>query len=296
VTSDKQVSIDDDDEIDFAAVARVLWGHKVVIALACVLCGLVAAGLAFSATPIYRAEVVVTEVHDRGMSGTSPLANQLGGLASLAGVNLTANSGKSQEAAAVLESRHLIEEFIKRSDLVPVLSQNAKRPLTVWRAVKQFKGDVLAIRRDLRRGVTTVAVEWTDPVTSARWANGFVALANELIRSRALAESNRNIVYLNDQIAHTNVIELRKVMYDIIESETKSLMLANGRVEYAFEVVDPAVPPEVSVRPHRALMILVGVALGLLIGAMTALIVDRTLRHKRADLASERDRFNEETA
>lgn len=286
MTSDKQASIDDDDGIDFAAIARVLWRHKLVMALACVLCGLVAATLAFSATSIYRADVAVTEVHDRGISGASSLANQLGGLASFAGVNLTPGGNTNQEAAAVLESRHLVEEFIKRNDLVPVLLQNAKGPLTVWRAVKRFKQDVLAIRKDPRKGVTTVAVEWTDPVTSARWANGFVALANELIRSRALAESNRNITYLNDQVAHTNVIELRKVMYDIIESETKTLMLANGRVEYAFTVVDPAVPPEVSVRPHRALIILVGVALGSLIGAMTSLILDRTVRYRHAALAS----------
>jgi hypothetical protein len=97
--------------------------------------------------------------------------------------------------------------------------------------------------------LTVVAIDWTDPATAAQWANGFVALANELLRTRALVESKRNIAYLNDQISKTDVVELRRVLYGLIESETKTLMLANGRPEYAFRVVDPAVPPELKTRP-----------------------------------------------
>ena len=273
---------EDEGEIDLAAICRLLWRYKLLIGLTCLISGVVAVSLALTATPIYRGEVVVTDARDRGMGAAGSLVNQLGGLANLAGVNVTPAGGASQEAAAVLESHHLAEEFIKRNGLLPELLRNVKGRRSLWFAVKGFKEGVLTVRKDQRKGLTTVVIEWTDPATAARWANDYVALANELIRTRALDDANRNIKYLSDQITRTNVVELRKIMYDIIENETKSLMLANGRIEYAFEVVDPAVPPEIRVRPHRTLMVLVGLGLGLLIGATVAFTLERGRWHRGA--------------
>jgi LPS O-antigen subunit length determinant protein (WzzB/FepE family) len=115
---------------------------------------------------------------------------------------------------------------------------------------------------------------------AARWANGLVALANELIRTRAIDESTRNIAYLNRQLEQTNAIELRTALYDIVKNETKTLMLANGRTDYAFETVDPAVPPERKVGPHRAMMTLVGLAIGGVLGTIIAFIRNRIRRHR----------------
>jgi uncharacterized protein involved in exopolysaccharide biosynthesis len=98
-----------------------------------------------------------------------------------------------------------------------------------------------------------------------------VALANELVRTRTIDESERNIAYLNDQISRTNIVELQRVMYNLIETETKTLMLAKGRAEYAFTVVDPAVAPEVRTSPKRTLMVILGGALGGLLGCLVAL-------------------------
>jgi len=71
-----------------------------------------------------------------------------------------------------------------------------------------------------------VSIDNGDAVTAARWANGYVALANELVRSRALDDAKRNVAYLNEQIARTNEVELRRIMYNLVEDQTKTLMLA----------------------------------------------------------------------
>ena len=275
------VADEGNDEMELVALLRIFWRHRVVILIACVLCVLISGVLAFTATPYYRAEAVITEVQDRGMNNGGAIESQLSGLAGLAGLALPSRGSITQQDAAILDSRRLVEEFIKRNDLLPALSRGAPKPPTLWLAVKQFKEGVVTIRKDARKGVTTVALEWTDPATAASWTNGFVALANELIRRRALDESSRNIAYLTDQLARTNDVELRKVIYNIIESETKTLMLANGRPEYAFEVVDPAVPPEVKERPHRLLIVLVGAALGLAGGLAVALILEQTRAARR---------------
>jgi uncharacterized protein involved in exopolysaccharide biosynthesis len=281
LTSSDRTSTDAADEIDLTTIGRLIWGNKLLIGLVAVVGGSVAAALAFTTTPVFRAEATIAPVHEKDLS-SGGLTSQLGALTSLVGVNLGQAGGNVQTSDAVLESRRLVEEFIKRNDLLPLLSVKAQKPPTLWLAVRDFKQGVLTVRKDTRKGITTVAVEWPDPVIAARWANGLVGLANELIRTRAINDATRNIAYLNRQLEQTNALELRQALYDIIKNETKTLMLANGRDEYAFETVDPAVPPERKVRPHRAVMTLVGLAIGLFLGTVIAFIRER-IRRSRPD-------------
>jgi uncharacterized protein involved in exopolysaccharide biosynthesis len=276
ISSDHNSS-DQDSELDFSALVRLVWHNKALICAASLAGGLAAAAVAFTTPPVFRAEAVIVAVHEKDLSAGG-FANQLGALTSLVGVSL-GQPGNGQASDAMLESRRLVEEFIKRNDLMPLLSKNAKRPPTLWLAVKEFKEGTLTVRKDTRRGTTTVAVEWTDPAIAALWANGLIRLANELIRARAIDDATRNIAYLNRQLEQTNAVELRQALFDIIKNETKTLMLANGRDDYAFEIVDPAVAPERKVRPHRAIITLGGLVLGGVLGTLIAFGLD--LRRRR---------------
>lgn len=260
------------DEINLSVLWAILWDHRILVAITTVVCASAAAGIALATRPVFRAEVVITEVRDN-MSGMSSIVGQLGGLASLAGVNIAANN-PGRESRAFLQSRSLVENFIERHQLLPELTRNSSNPPTLWRAVERFRNGILSIREDTRRGTTTVSMEWTDPDTAARWANDLVALANELLRTRAMEEAKRNIDYLNEQISGTEVVELRRAMYNLIESETKTLMLANVRVEYAFMIVDSAVSPEVRIRPNRKLIVAFGAMAGFLLGTVTAFVLN----------------------
>jgi uncharacterized protein involved in exopolysaccharide biosynthesis len=274
---------DEVDAIDFAAALRLLWRYRWWVAATSILCGLVALVIALTSQPYFRAETALIYVHDKGMgNGPGELATELGGLASLAGMNLLTGGTEDQDALAVLDSHRLAEVFIQRNDLVPVLLRKSKKPPTMWRAVKLFKEGTLAIHKDPRKGVTSIVVTWKDPQTAAKWANAYAELANELIRKHMIDESSRNITYLNEQIARTNDVDLRKVLYNILESQTKTLMLANAREDYAFQIVDPAVPPELKAGPHGSLFLLVGLMLGLCLGGGIAFAHDRIVRHRRA--------------
>lgn len=267
-----------EDDIDFGAMLRLMWRHRVFIAAITLSCAVIAAVVALLMKPVYRAEVVVTEAHEM-MEGPGALMGSLGGLASLAGVEL-GQDGPNQEARAFLQSRTLVEEFIKRHNLLPELYKGSKRPATMWRATLKFRDSVMSIRDDKVKGTTTVAINWTDAEIAAQWANDLLGLVNELLRARAIEESKRNVAYLNKQIQETSVVELQRVMYGLIENETKTLMLANVREEYAFRVVDPAVAPEIRVKPKRTLIVIFGLVVGLLIGSLIAVMRDSLSRSK----------------
>ena len=259
-----------DNEIDFVALFGVIWDQKYLVLSISLIGGVIATILALTAVPMYRAQVVVTEVRDKGLGAAGALMGQLGGLASIAGLNLNSN-GADAERQAVLESRGLVEAFVKRYNLAPIINGNSKGPNSDWFAVERFRNTVLGLHNDKIKGTTTITVAWRDPVVAARWANDFVGLANETLRARAIQDSSRNIEYLNKQLAQTNVVEIRQAMYALIEAETKSLMLAHGRAQYAFTIVDPAVPPAVRFSPRRTLMVITGLFIGGFGGSIFAL-------------------------
>ena len=263
----------DNDEIELIAFLRVLWEFKYVVVAVAALFGFASLFIALTAKPIFRAVVVVSKVSDTSMTGAASLANQFGSLGRLAGINLS-QSGPGQEAQAVLESRHLAEEFIRRKNILEEILPDAGETQTLWKAVERFREIVLTIREDEAEGSSMISIEWTDPATAALWANEYVALANELIRTRALQQSESNIEYLRKQVEETNSVELERVIYNLIESQIQTLMLANARDEYAFTVVDPAVAPETRTSPRRKLIVLSGGALGVFFGVLAAFAIN----------------------
>lgn len=271
----------DPDAIDVMAMAGLLWRHRFLVSVVAVAFGLAAAAYALVATPIYRAEVVVTPVAESGLdNAAASIAGRFGGLASLAGLNLGGGSAAVQEARAVLESRRLVEEYVRRNGLVEALFPGGGEQATVWHAAKRFRETVAAFATDDLAGTTTVAVEWKDPAVAAAWANGLVALANELLRTKAIGDSTRNVEYLRKQAAATDVVDMQRVIYSLIQNEMQTLMLANARADFAFTVVDPAVTPEARIRPKRKLIVASGIAFGLLAAALFVFGREAWRRHR----------------
>ena len=257
--------------LDIVALWNLLWNNRLLI----IICGFAGAAiatvLALIATPLYRAEVTLTEVRDPGMGAVSSMSRQFGGLAALAGINLSGAATEGADSRAILNSRRLAEEFVARPSVLKQLQPAGGAPQSLWFTVKKFRESNLTITEDPRKGTITVAMVSESPENAARWANDYVALANEIIRARALADANRNIAYLNEQIAKTSSVEIQRVMYNLIENETKAAMLANARKEYAFEAVDPAVTPELRFSPRRTIMVILGGLLGGIAGILLAL-------------------------
>ena len=73
----------------------MLWRYRILIGLTTILAGVAAVILALTATPIYRAQVVLTEVRDDGMSGGLGNDTMTGG----AGIDLSNGAGGTDIAA-----------------------------------------------------------------------------------------------------------------------------------------------------------------------------------------------------
>jgi uncharacterized protein involved in exopolysaccharide biosynthesis len=136
-------------------------------------------------------------------------------------------------------------------------------------------------------GAQTVmlAVEWREAGVAAEWANDLAARLNEHMRRRDIARAERSIEYLNRQLEKTQVREVQRALFRLLESQLKTVMLAQVNDEYVMRVIDPAVAPPADdfVRPKRALIIAVGFVLSLVIAV--GLVVWRESRDKPAGRA-----------
>jgi uncharacterized protein involved in exopolysaccharide biosynthesis len=280
---EKHAGLGEGGNVNVAALFGVLWRYKLLVLAVTLLCALASVWIAMTTPFVYRAEVVVTPVAPAEGGAASALAGRLGGLASIAGISLP-SGGTGQNSQAVLKSRYLTQRFIESLDLVPEILSGAPGARSSWLAVDKFRESVMSIRQEKESGTTAVTIQWKNPEQAAQWANAYVALANEIPRTRALDESSRNIKFLNEQISRTQVVDIQRVLYGLVENETKNNMLASTREEYAFSVIDPAVVPEERVWPRRTLMVATGGALGVLLGGFLALVLNFWRLHRRTVL------------
>lgn len=226
-------------------------------------CGVV---YAFLAPQWYRADVVMVAADQKSMSSA---LGQLGGLASLAGVSLP--SGSNTEPLAVLRSQGFARGFIENRELTRDILEGfgeLSSDKDVRDAVKLFETKVRSVVEEKKAGTVTLSVIWRDPVVAADWANSMVRMLNERQRDKALQEAERNVVYLQKEIANSNVISLQQSLGRVLEAEMQKLLLARGNDEFAYKVIDPAVAPKERFSPRRSVIVALSFLAGLIFSSM----------------------------
>jgi uncharacterized protein involved in exopolysaccharide biosynthesis len=275
-----------DDPINLRRQLELLWRGRLLIGACTLVVTVIAAVLAFTTPKQYEATVLLEPVVNRAdnqrAGALGSLASELGGVAALVGMSMSGDTAKA-EALAVLQSEELTEAYISEHNLLPVLyatkwdaarkawkvSDPAKVP-TLWKANRFFDKAVRKITPSPKSGLVTLTMTWTDPVLAARWANDMVKLTNDQLRSKAIDESERNIRYLNGEVVKTTEVEVRRAIYQLMQTEINKAMLARGSEEYALKVLDPAVPAELAVSPKKTLWVALGFGGGLFLGIALA--------------------------
>jgi uncharacterized protein involved in exopolysaccharide biosynthesis len=247
-----------------------------------VICAATAGVRALIAPRVYRAETLVTATSPTGdKSGARDvLSGNIGGLAALAGVSLGGDSFR-EEAIAYLRSNELAREFIAqtrsadeicefgRGFLAPLYFSTCKGT-SAEDALRAFDRTTRFVVEDRRTGLLSLRIDWRDPKLAAEWSNAYVRLANKKLRERAIAEGEARLSYLEAELSKSHEIELRQAVARVIESTLNTEMMARVQDEYAFRVIDPAMPTSLKryVRPNLPVEMFVA----LVLGATTALV------------------------
>lgn len=284
-----------DDEISLLDFWNTLWEGKWLIVVITSVVGALSLVYAFTATEWYRADVLLAPADE---TSTPVLPDQLRGLSGLVGLaGITVGGGGSAEPIAILNSRDFTRAFIEDMNLLIVLfdelwDSEAGRwktdDPTEWPdirdAIKYFDRNIRSVSEMPDKGLVTLSIEWTEPEVAAEWANALVARLNNHMRQRALAEAEANVKYLQDQLAATSVAVLQESVGSLLETELQKLMLARGKEEFAFRVIDSAQIPKERARPNRTLFVAVAILFGGIVSVVSVLIRHAVRQRRSADV------------
>lgn len=298
-----QHSVKIDDEIDVGEILIALWRGRWTIICCTVVFFVIAVFIALMMPNKYRAEALLAPAGNEGGGGAAALAGQFGGLAGLAGINISGGSSvdKTTLTLEVLKSRKFIADFVRRHELsVPLIAGKSWDPNTGWQidadlfdvenqiwklnssggkesaptdweVVKTFREDVLSVSQDAKSQMISISIELLSPEAAMQWAKWLIDDVNYHMRKRDIVESRKSIDYLTKQLESTPIAEMKQIFYELIEEQTKSIMLAEVRDEYALKVVDPPVVPEEKISPNRSMICILASIIGGIIGAIYVL-------------------------
>ena len=282
-----------EDEIDLRELFLLLWSKKWIIMLVTVIFAAASVLYALSLNNYYRANALLAPAVEQSGGAMAALSGQFGGLASLAGINLPGGGDdKVGLALEVMKSRQFAFAVIESADMkLPLIAAEAwnradgtlvfdgsiynaaqkkwvrkaraDRPAepTLQEAYERYL-EVFSFTQDKKTGLVTVAAEFYSPTLAASWTELIVDRINEVMKAKDLAHAKKSIRYLEQQIGQTAVADMQNVFYQLIEEQSKTMMLAETREEYVFTTIDPAVVPERKAGPKRSLICILGTMVG----------------------------------
>lgn len=290
-------------EISLGDLWKGLLDGKLIILAFIFVFSAAAVAYALIAPNLYTSSAVVAPADSSGRTSLSGLAGQLGGLASLAGVNLGGKDpSKTIEAIQVMRSWDFVESFIQEQGIAPevfavrgwnketneldydtglydpalkkwtrIPQEGQSEQPSSWELYRRFEQDFLSVSLDDITGFVTVSVEYYSPKLAKAWVEALVEKINKLFQERDSEVAKRNIEFLKSQIEETPIANMQVVLYGLVEEQTKTLMLAKGATEYVFRTVSAPREPELRSKPQRALICIFGSMLGLALGVIIVL-------------------------
>ena len=291
--------------INVSAVIASIRERAVFIVLATLAVSIFTFGWMRSLPDQYRAEVHLISTNSDDSLSLGGLGGDLGGIASLAGLNnrLGSDGRLDNLALDIIVTPSFVADFLSNNDdLIPLLiaveswsfendaflfdkdlydsesgwiessltsDQQLRR---LWTAVHGFTKR-LQIIKSSSTNMVTLGFEHERPRTAVEVLERLEQEINSKMRDRVVNDSQNNIQYLTAEANKTSVADLKAVFYRLIEEQTKTLMLASSNRDFVFKKVTPILQPVSPSGPPRALITVIFALITFLLGCVLAIIV-----------------------
>ena len=294
---------DFDDEIDLRELFYVLLEGKWIIVSLTAFVSIIGVIYSLLLPNIYESKAMLVPVNSS--SGISGALGSYSGLAGLAGISLPSggDEGNSAKAIQKISSLSFFENNILPNihlpNLMAVKSWNSKtNTLTfddsiydtnsnTWirdfsypqqqipsaqESFEVFKTAHLSLSEDKKSGFITLAIKHQSPFIAKQWVELVVNEVNAFYRQKDKSESEKAVSYLNQQISITGLSEIKQVIAQLLQEETKKLTLIEANQYYVFDYIDPPAVMEKKSEPKRALICILSALLGGMLSVLLVLI------------------------
>jgi len=293
---------DFDDEIDLRELFYVLLGGKWIIVSLTAFASIVGVIYSLSLPNIYESKAILVPANSS--SGISGALQSYSGLAGLAGISLPSGGDKGNSAKAIqkINSLSFFENNILTNiylpDLMAFKSWNSKTNTlafddsiydtnsNTWirdfsypqqqipsaqESFEVFKQH-LSLSEDIKTGFITLSIKYQSPFIAKQWVELVINEVNAFYRQKDKSESEKAVSYLNQQISITGLSEIKQVIAQLLQEETKKLTLIEANQYYVFDYIDPPAVMEQKSEPKRALICILSALLGGMLSIVLVLI------------------------
>jgi hypothetical protein len=304
---------DFDDETDLRELFDVLLEGKWIIVSLTAFVSIIGVIYSLLLPNIYESKSILVPVNPS--SGIAGALGSYGGIAGIAGINLPAggDEGNSAKAIKKIGSLSFFENNILPNiylpDLMAVKSWDSKINTLVYddsiydtksntwirdysypqqqiptaqESFKVFKTEHLSSSKDERSGFITISIKHQSPFVAKQWLELVVNEVNAFYRQKDRLESERAVIYINQQILMTGLSEIKQVLAQLLQEETKKLTLIEANQFYVFDYIDPPAVMEEKSEPKRALIFILSALLGGMLSILFVLISHYAIKQKVA--------------
>ena len=291
-------------EIDISEVFSTLWDGKWLVVGAITIFSLAAIIYSLSLPNIYQSKAILSPVGDSGGGGLNQVMKSYGGLASLAGVNLSSTDAGSNSVKALEKLKTLsffeknIMPNISLPDLMAVDYWDASNNIVVYdetifdESTKTWLRDVeypytkvpsaqesfnvfvghLQATKDVDTGFIAISVKHQSPFVAQAWTELIIDQLNYFFRAKDKLEAQAAMDYLNIQMSQTSFSEIKLVIAQLLQQKMQQLTLVEANNFYVFDYIDPPAVMETKTEPVRSLICIIGAILGGIIGCFIVIL------------------------
>ena len=304
---------DFDDEIDLRELFYVLLEGKWIIVSLTAFVSIVGVIYSLLLPNIYESKAILVPVNSS--SSISGALRSYSGLAGLAGISLPSggDAGNSAKAIKKISSLSFFENNILTNihlpDLMAFKSWNSKTNTAAFdesifdtnsntwirdfsypqqqipsaqETFEVFKTEHLTLSEDIKSGFSTLSIKHQSPFIAKQWAELIVNEVNSFYRQKDKLESEKAVSYLNQQISMTGLSEIKQVLAQLLQEETKKLTLIEANQYYVFDYIDPPAVMEKKSEPKRSVICILSALLGGILSTLLVLIRHYAIKQKVA--------------
>ena len=296
--------VNNEREIDLSELFSVLWDGKWLVVGITTIFSIAAVIYSLSLPNVYQSRALLSPVGDSGGGGLSQVMKNYGGLASLAGVNLSSTDAGSNSVKA-LEKLNTLSFF--ENNIMPNIFLPDLMALDYWDASSNkvvydnsifdessqkwvrdfaypqtqipspqesfnvFVGHLQA-SKDIDTGFVSISVKHESPYVAQEWTALIIDQLNYFFRAKDKLEAQAAMDYLNIQMAQTSFAEIKLVIAQLLQQKMQQLALVEANNFYVFDYIDPPAVMETKSEPIRSLICIIGALLGGIIGCLVVII------------------------
>ncbi len=272
------------DKETWLLVSREIMAGRRYIVAATILAFIAGVWSAIMSPKTYEASAVIAPKKTNSGSG---VLSQLGGLGGMISSQMGLASTGNERLAFTLTTREVIGQVITEQNLMPKLypgfwdgakgtwkSQDSTRRPSMQEAIEEVRENLVHTAINTKRELVVISVILKDSAAVAPVVESFLNALNESIKGRVRKDAEANRLYLEGQLSITSDPLLREKLQSLIGGEIEKSMILGS---WAFDVLEPPVPPLIKNGPNRKKIVAMAVSVGFFGSAILVVLFQRLL-------------------